>query len=185
MEELRVRDLMVPISEYATVGENATLFDAVVALEEADSKFTERKYKHRSVLVVRPDGTVVGKLTYLAILRGLEPKYEKLGDISSTSRFGVSSEFLTFMMKHFGLWQGSFQDLCAKAAGRKVTELAVETGRSMYISQDASLNEAMHQLVMSQELSLLVTGDQGQVIGVLRLIDLFEKVSEQIRKCGT
>lgn len=184
MEELRVRDLMVPLSEYATVPEDATLYDAVVALEEADKSFADRKYKHRSVVVIRPDKTVVGKLTYLGILQALEPKYEKLGEISAAKRFGLSSEFTTFMMKHFGFWKGSFQDLCAKAATRKVKELVREPDENLFVSQDATLNEASHRLIMSQELSLLVTGDQGEVVGVLRLIDLFDKVSEQIRACA-
>lgn len=184
MEEFRVRDLMVPISEYATVSEDATLYDAVVALEEAEKSFAGRKYKHRSVLVVRPDQTVMGKLTYQGILRGLEPKYEKLGDISTASRFGVSPEFLTFMMKHFGFWQGSFQDLCAKAATRSVKNLMTEPDKNVYVNQDATLSEALHRLVMSGELSLLVTGNQGKVVGVLRLIDLFEEISKQIRTCG-
>ena len=184
MEQFRVRDLMVPISEYATVSEDATLYDAVVALEQAENSFADRKYKHRSVLVIRPDQSMVGKLTYQGILRGLEPKYERLGDISAASRFGVSSEFLTFMMKHFGLWEGSFQDLCAKAATRTVKHLVTEPDENLYVDQDAALNEALHKLIMSGELSLLVTGNQQTVVGVLRLIDLFEEISKQIRACG-
>jgi CBS domain-containing protein len=185
VEQLRVRDLMVPISEYATVSEEATLHDAVVALEEADKSFGGRKYKHRSVLVVRPDKSVVGRLTYLGILQALEPKYEKLGDISGAKRFGLSPEFITFMMKHFGLWTGSFQDLCAVAAARKVKDLVTTPPENLYVNRDAALNEALHRLIISQELSLLVTGDRGEVVGVLRLIDLFDKVSEQIRACDS
>jgi hypothetical protein len=35
MKSYQVKDLMVPLSEYATVTETATLFDAVKALREA------------------------------------------------------------------------------------------------------------------------------------------------------
>ena len=42
-----VKDLMVPISEYATVPVGATLFEAVLALEEAQLNFDRSKYQHR------------------------------------------------------------------------------------------------------------------------------------------
>lgn len=182
MEVFKVKDLMVPISEYATVTPDATLYDAVVALQEAGKHFERREYKHRSVLVLDEDGTVVGKLTALSLLKALEPKYEKVGDIESMSRFGWSQEFLTFMAKNFGLWEGSFQDLCAKAAGRKVKDMIIDPAKLTYIDQDASMEQAVHSMIMSQELSLLVTSDKA-VVGVLRLIDVFETVCQAIRSC--
>ena len=42
---------MVPLDEYATVSDSATLYDAVLALEEAQEKFDNRPYKHRAILV--------------------------------------------------------------------------------------------------------------------------------------
>jgi len=53
MKITTVRDLMVPLEEYATVPEEATLFEAVVALEQAQESLDRNRYKylHRSVLV--------------------------------------------------------------------------------------------------------------------------------------
>ena len=39
MKQTKVRDLMVPLSDYATVSEEATLYEAVMALEESQLKF--------------------------------------------------------------------------------------------------------------------------------------------------
>ena len=39
MKKFTVAMLMVPLSEYATVFEDATLYDAVMALEKAQEKF--------------------------------------------------------------------------------------------------------------------------------------------------
>ena len=49
-----VKDLMVPLSEYATVTEGSTLFEAVMALEKAQEEFDSNhsKYHHRAVLVL-------------------------------------------------------------------------------------------------------------------------------------
>jgi len=40
MKTRMVRDLMVPLQEYATVNEEASLYAAVLALEEAQKTFT-------------------------------------------------------------------------------------------------------------------------------------------------
>ena len=39
MKNYCVKDLMVPISEYATVPEEATLYESVLALEKAQETF--------------------------------------------------------------------------------------------------------------------------------------------------
>ena len=39
MDDYRVKDLMVPLSEYATVSEDATLYEAVAELEKAQEEF--------------------------------------------------------------------------------------------------------------------------------------------------
>lgn len=174
---------MIPISEYPSVSQDAGLLEAVVALEEAPQRFEHGRHKHRSVLILDGRGDVAGKLTYADMLKALEPRYEKVGEIETVSRFGWSPEFLTFMVKNFGLWEGSFQDLCAKAAGRKLEDLIKRPEKTQYVDRKKPLNEAVHQLIMAHELSLLVTGDQGKVVGVLRLIDVFDKVAEEIRAC--
>jgi hypothetical protein len=48
-----VKDLMVPLSEYATVPMGSTLFEAVLALEKAQEEFDRTKYKHRGVLIMK------------------------------------------------------------------------------------------------------------------------------------
>ena len=39
MKQTKVRDLMVPLSDCATVSDQATLYEAVMALEQAQIKF--------------------------------------------------------------------------------------------------------------------------------------------------
>ena len=56
MKTYKIEDLMVPLSEYATVTVGATLFDAVLALEKAQGEFDQTKYRHRAVLVLDKKG---------------------------------------------------------------------------------------------------------------------------------
>jgi hypothetical protein len=82
---------MVPLSEYATVPEGSTLFDAVLALEKAQEEFDHTKYKHRGVLILDKDKRVIGKLSQLDVLRALEPKDETTGEVAELHQFGFSS----------------------------------------------------------------------------------------------
>ena len=54
MKSYSVKDLMVPLSEYATVPEDATLYEAVMSLEEAQEKFEDKhtRYRHRAILIL-------------------------------------------------------------------------------------------------------------------------------------
>jgi CBS domain-containing protein len=51
-----------------------------------------------------------------------------------------------------------------------------------YVAKDATLDEAIHILLMGQHHSLLVT-DGEEVVGVLMLRDVFSMVCEEIRSC--
>ncbi|UCF84330.1 MAG: CBS domain-containing protein, partial [Desulfobacteraceae bacterium] len=96
MKTINVKDLMVPLDEYATVSEEATLYDAVVALEKAQEALdrTRYLYLHRAVLVFDKNNNIVGKIGQLDVLRALEPKYREMGDKQSITRFGFSQKFL-------------------------------------------------------------------------------------------
>jgi predicted transcriptional regulator len=52
-----------------------------------------------------------------------------------------------------------------------------------YVEENASLGEAIHQLVMGHHQSLLVTSGQ-QIVGILRLVDVFKDVCEAMKSCG-
>ncbi len=58
MKSYSVKDLMVPLSEYATVSEDATLYEAVLSLERAQENFEDKhtRYRHRAILVLDQEG---------------------------------------------------------------------------------------------------------------------------------
>ncbi|HDZ90324.1 MAG: CBS domain-containing protein [Deltaproteobacteria bacterium] len=184
MDLIRVKDLMVPLDEYATVSEDATLYDAVTALEEAQERLdrTMHKYLHRAVLVLDGDKNVVGKISQLDVLKALEPRYKGIGDTSSLSRAGFSPEFLKSMMEHQKLWTTSLIDICSKAARINVRNFMHTPTEGEYIDEDAPLEEAMHMLVMGNHHSLLVAGE-GRITGILKLTDVFAAIYDLIRKC--
>ena len=182
MSDFSVQELMVPLSEYATVPEGSTLFDAVLALEEAQEEFDHTKYKHRGVLILDKDRRVIGKLGQLDVLRALEPKGEDPGEIKELSQFGFSSKFVHKLRKQQRMKAKPLKDLCRKAAKLKVEDFMQTPSEGEFIEQGASLEAAVMQLVLGRHLSLLVTADK-EIVGVLRLTDAFAAVFHTMKEC--
>ena len=182
MKSIRVREIMVSLDDYATVHGEDNFHAAVLALEEARRRFETDQYKNRTVLVYGKDGRIVGKLEHLDLIRALEPEYEKIEALKVESRNGFTPELIDSILKEHSLWQRPLDDLCRKAAQIKVREIMQPPSKGEYIEQDAFLDEAVHKLVMGHHQSLLVT-KEGSIVGILRLSDVFIKVSEGVKAC--
>jgi CBS domain-containing protein len=173
---------MIPLAEYATVSEEATLYDAILALEKAQQTFDPKKHRHRAVLVFDKKNKIVGKLGQLDILRALEPRYAKMGDLAALSRTGFSPQFLSSMVEKFALWDKPLSDICSKAVRLKVKNIMYTPSEGEYVDESASLGEAIHQLVMGHHQSLLVA-KEAEIVGILRLADVFKRVCDAIKTC--
>jgi len=178
-EEPRVRDVMLLLSEYSTVSSEATLRDALVALSKAQLGLTYDRHHHRAVLALDARGKVVGKLSHWAILRSLEPKLLSDRELRALNRAGLSSDFIDSLRETVHFFKGSLRHMCANAAKVKVRDAMVPAGEG--IDENAPLTEAIHRMVVEHAQSILVTR-QSEVIGVLRLSDVFEEVADAIRE---
>ena len=94
MEKFTVKDLMVPLSGYATVSENANLCVAVKELKKAQKNFDQTRDRHRAILITDKNNRIVGKLSQLDVIRALEPKYLNIDNPQSLFRFGFSQDYL-------------------------------------------------------------------------------------------
>jgi len=166
---------MVPISEYATVPEEATLFEAVLALEKAQEQFQQNRYSHRAVLVMNNRGEVIGKLSQMDFLGALEPKDENLEQIRKFKQFGFSRKAVALQQEEYLKTSTPVLDVYSKAAKMNVTQFMQRPTEGEYVDQNASLDMALHQLTAGSNLSLLVTRD-ANIVGVLRLADVFAAV---------
>ncbi len=184
MKDYLVRDLMVPLSEYATITENATLYDAVLALEKAQELFQDKhaRYRHRAILVLDNLGKVIGKLSLFEVLMSLESKYQDMSDDKGMHRYGFSKNFMQSMLKEYNLFAKPLEELCCEVAQKNVKEYMFTPTEGEYVSEDSSLEHAIHQLVLGRLQSLLVTrGDE--IVGVLRLTDVFATIFHTMKSC--
>jgi len=177
-----VKDMMVPLSEYVTVSKNATLQEAIVVLEQAQAEFDRTRHRHRGILIYDENNKIVGKIGQIDILMALEPKYEEIMRSDQFARMGLSPIYQKSLIEQYRLWNKPLNDICRKAAQLKVESFMQAPTDGEYIDENASLDTAIHQLIMGKHLSLLVTREK-EIIGILRLIDVFMAISDNIKAC--
>jgi CBS domain-containing protein len=180
MKTIIVKDFMVPRSEYATISEESNLFEAVTALEETRKKFARSDYGPRTLLVFDKDSKIVGKLSMLDVLVALEPKYGEMGEIKKFSTHGFSKNFILALEEQYRLWDKPLDDVCRKATELRVKNCITKPIIGEYIEEDASLSQAINQLVVGRHQSLLVTRGE-EVVGVLRLTDVFNELYQNMK----
>ena len=78
MKTILVKEIMIPLSEYATVSEDATLYEAIVALDEAQAKHVKSPYSHKAILVFDKKIKLSGKSDRLMFCVLWNPNMEKL-----------------------------------------------------------------------------------------------------------
>ncbi len=178
-----VKDLMLHLSEYATVSKDAALSEAVLALKKVQEGFDKSKYHHRAVMVLDETGNVIGKIGLIDILKSLEPKYDQMLSDKGPWHVGFTRTFQKSMLEKLRLWDEPLENICRKAGQIKVASIVRPLTEGEYIEVNATLDEAIHQLVIGHHQSLLVIGEDKKIVGILRLTDVFEAVSESILAC--
>ncbi len=184
MHTKKVKEVMIPLNEYAIVNENDTLEKAIKILYQSQKKISPDANKHRAILAYDETGTITGKVSELDILRALEPKYSQFGHTDhlakmGLSRFGLSNDFLRSLIENYNLWDESFEFLVENAKNRKVKEIMYSPQEGEYVDEDIPIPEAIHQLILGHHQSLLVI-KQDKVIGILRLTDIFKLICDLI-----
>jgi len=174
---VRVRDLMVPLSTYATVNHHHTVAQAIEALDASRERLQSRGQPARAVLVTDDEGRVIGQVGHADFLRALEPKFSLLGDLDTIARAGVSEEFVDSLVDNMSFFRGSLDDLCHRAGQIEIQRIMRPVRES--IDEHALLADAIHRLVMWQTMRVLVTRN-GVTVGVLRLADVFEEVARRM-----
>ena len=170
--EYNVKDLMAPISEYATVPEGSSLMDAVRALAKAQSQIETNNFRHRAVLVTGEGGRVVGKLNQLTVLHALEFGHKQRKNFVNIDGFGFSSQFITSVREKSKHRETSLEKTCSRIIHMKVEDLMETTSSGEYVDETTSLENTVHQFISGSHLSLLVKNSDDDIVGVLTLSDV-------------
>jgi CBS domain-containing protein len=182
MEKKYVKDLMIPIAEYATVTIGTSLLDATLTLKDAQDEYPENRYQNRPILVLDDQGQVVGKINQIRIIKAVETRYDLDTEIENLSNFNFSQEYIASRREDYRLRGPILNETSLRAASEKrVEDFMQKPTTGEFVSYDCSLDLAIHRLLVGSHLSLLVTRDK-KIIGILRMSDVFSTVSHEMRK---
>lgn len=184
MKTRQVKELMVPIADYATVHVDATMAEAIRALENEAMRFGDAPYRHQSLVVIDDNRHVVGRLSQVDMMHALEPGYSEITDSPWMSRSTLSKKVLQTLREQFQLWEQPLEVLCQAVSKARVKEFMQKPSEGEFVSETDTLNIAVHRIVMGRHHSLLVTHDK-EIVGILRSTDLFNALYDMMHECKT
>ena len=87
MKNMKIKELMRPIDVFPFISSDATFMEGVVTLENVDEQFKTGKTPERILLVHDQNEKVIGKVSPMDIVAGLEPKYDDVDQFKSSQYF--------------------------------------------------------------------------------------------------
>ena len=102
----------------------------------------------------------------------------------AATRVGSARLNIDSQERAVGLWNKPLTNLIKKASTVKVRNLIREIAPGETVDEGASLDTALYQMIVGRFQSLLVTRD-SEVIGILRLTDVYDEISEKLREVST
>ena len=148
----KVKDLVIPLSEYPHMPYWATLKEAIVQLNVA------YETGHHTVLVFDEAYKLVGMLLQKDILRGLEPKFAKHYEA------GVPIA-----------WDDLLKSGSQKRLDQPIKEFMSEV--TAKIEAQDSILKASH-IMLQKDTYLLPVTEGEKLIGVVRMGDLFHEITK-------
>ena len=173
VSEKLVRDIMRPVGHYPLIDESERIDRALGILAAAQEEGA------RSLLIVvgiceSEEKVIKGYVTPSEVVFGIALRFLKgtanggtvfwngqLENECSDALQRRVGEIATPFATCFGGTEGLMEDTCKKAAVKKVESFMTTPTEGEYIERNATLDEAIHQLVMGNHQSLLVT-DRGK-----------------------
>jgi hypothetical protein len=175
MKSILIKEVMIPLSDYATIKQDNTLYEVFQIFE-----VHKKEHAHRDAIVVNAKGEFMGKVTMIDIFRALEPNYTKL-DKNYTDGT-LTKDYVMSAIKDFNLWIEPMKDLCERGSAIKVSEVMHLPETYEFVQEDDSLEMALHVYVMDIHQPLIVKkGDK--ITGILRFGDLYEVIRKHMLAC--
>ncbi|MGB8992258.1 MAG: CBS domain-containing protein [Desulfobaccales bacterium] len=158
----QVKDLMIPLEDYPHIPYWFTLRQAMAIVREAAIKF-EGSFEPRAVLVFDEKYRLMGILTLLDIIKGLEPKFIEEGDLTAPDSSPT------------GFIEGLFGPHLEEKTQRPVNE--VMSPIRVIVDGKAPIVKALYLMIKENVVRIPVMEDE-RVAGMIRLGDLFNEIAQ-------
>ncbi len=173
----KVRDLLVPLSEYASASVDDSLRQAVPKLRKLYCQIEEGKCTqagHRNILILNKSQELVGILSFKSIIEALVP--EIAGGIATRLQSAeISIAFAQADALDLDEARASFRARVIRNAETKVKDIMLKVRGT--IQADADLMDAI-KLMYRNKITVLPVYEDKKLIGVVRESDLFLAVAD-------
>ncbi len=180
LNEDKVRNFMKPTNKFPMIPDTATFAAAVLALEKAQDDYMTGKRECRTLLVYDQNDKIVGKLTPIDVVRGLEPQYESVMSPDVHPFMRNVQHVLDTMRERAVLWSKPIDDLCASAQNVRIKDFIQAPLPSQIVQAEESLNLALHHFVAARHDTLFVL-DGKKLVGMLRFSDVYREIARRLK----
>lgn len=177
LENHLVKDIYVKIDDYPNISGDAPIGDAFNVMHSV----LEDKNKYRSILVLDENSHLKGYLSIRDLIRAVGPDYlhKKRPDVKGHQPFNF--EALDQNLSALSLlWQDGFDVEQLKSEVKKPVNQYMTL-----IEEQVSLDDPVAKclyLMLVRDLLMLPVVEDEHVVGVIRLVDLFECLAENVEK---
>ncbi len=173
MPTRRIGEIMIPIEQYPSVRDTATLREAIAAIEGVQLEVDLRKSLPRVLLVFDAIDVMVGYVRRRDIMRGLEPRSMVSQPLDYRKKpFDVGIDPNLSELSYDRALKGILEQ-----AERPVTE--VMRPNEVLIDSEDHLMKAVYEMV-SNNLSHLPVIRDGHLVGVVRSVDVFHELAQLV-----
>jgi CBS domain-containing protein len=162
-----IRDIYHPLAEYPHIRDTAILQDAFAVLHGAYS--TGKRFRH--LLVLDAHDQLVGVLGIRDLLRGVFPDYLRTGEHSHFAGAQPDVPALTL------IWQETCATQCKEAAKKPIKGFMGAVPDTVKLNDPITLAA---YLMVIHNTSILPVVDDNRVVGVVRVIDVFNEASKAV-----
>jgi CBS-domain-containing membrane protein len=172
LDDLLARDFMIPIEEYPHIAASSSICDAMQLMHS--SLAAPRKY--RTILVTNESQHMLGYLSLHDLIRAVGPRYlrKEAPDYKGHQPFqGISNDLSALSL----IWQEGFSVKIREEAKKPVKEMMTLIERT--VSPEDPFAKCVYLMLVQDELMIPVV-EKDKVVGVIRQVDIFELIAENL-----
>ncbi len=182
MNKLTVKDLMIRTGDLASIHSQASVAEAVVALGKLVENFRIGGHSSRVLLVVDDSGRMLGKLSPVDMLQGLDASSSLQVDATASAQLGRVRHIIETCNVSQRHAASSWDEAYDVSHHTRVCDIMRKPAKGQIISEDASLNEAMHRFSDGRYSNLFVADGEHNLVGVLDVNLFYDALANMVSK---
>jgi CBS domain-containing protein len=173
LDSLSVRDLYISINEYPHIAADASVAEAFAVMNSA----LEANTRYRSMLVQDNDGYLKGYLTMRDLIHAVadfqhsrQPAYNYYHPFE-----GIPEDFTALAL----IWQEGFTLKIKEETEEPVHEFMTRVEDTVHL--DDPFGKCVYLMLARDVRILPVVDEDNRVLGVVRLVDLFQRIARALK----